>query len=199
MIRQPQCAHVGARTWIAHSKLSKTWLLPLWTIVNALSYSLPHNTHFAMAGLLENRTSRASSSPVVYGTRTVARVQPTAVCTGVERTSWCRERESNPHSVASSRFWLRPRFALNVRRAPHVSLHQIRFEPTNLHRGAGRGKRTLTLLPELDFESSASTNSAIPADSSEGDLSPDVARARWSRHYRENGRRHQLAAQPDLR
>src|SRR2546425_10260220 len=29
--------------------------------------------------------------------------------------------------------------------------------------GAGRGNRTLTLLPELDFESSASTNSAIPA------------------------------------
>src|SRR5947207_13732288 len=63
MIRQPQCAHVGARTWIAHSKLSKTWLLPPWTIVNALSYSLPHNTHFAMAGLLENRTFRASFSP----------------------------------------------------------------------------------------------------------------------------------------
>ena len=29
--------------------------------------------------------------------------------------------------------------------------------------GAGRGNRTLTLSPELDFESSASTNSAIPA------------------------------------
>src|SRR5215472_10885875 len=29
--------------------------------------------------------------------------------------------------------------------------------------GAGGGTRTLTLLPELDFESSASTNSAIPA------------------------------------
>src|SRR5438045_4967043 len=29
--------------------------------------------------------------------------------------------------------------------------------------GAGRGNRTPTLLPELDFESSASTNSAIPA------------------------------------
>src|SRR5207253_9746865 len=69
----------------------------------------------------------------------------------------------------------------------------------NVHCGAGRGNRTLTLLPELDFESSASTNSAIPADSSEGDLSPDVARARWSRHYRENGRRHQLAAPPDVR
>src|SRR5207244_3409500 len=80
-----------------------------------------------------------------------------------EPASWCRERDSNLHSVASSRFWLRLRFALNVRRAPHVSLHQIRFEPTNLHRGAGRGNRTLTLLPELDFESSASTNSATPA------------------------------------
>src|SRR6266566_2419525 len=33
----------------------------------------------------------------------------------------------------------------------------------NVHCGAGRGNRTLTLLPELDFESSASTNSAIPA------------------------------------
>ena len=29
--------------------------------------------------------------------------------------------------------------------------------------GTGRGNRTPTLLPELDFESSASTNSAIPA------------------------------------
>jgi hypothetical protein len=32
-----------------------------------------------------------------------------------------------------------------------------------LYCGAGRGNRTLTLLPELDFESSASTNSATPA------------------------------------
>jgi hypothetical protein len=30
--------------------------------------------------------------------------------------------------------------------------------------GTGRGNRTPTLLPELDFESSASTNSAIPAE-----------------------------------
>jgi hypothetical protein len=34
--------------------------------------------------------------------------------------------------------------------------------------GAGRGNRTLTLLPELDFESSASTNSAIPANGAQG-------------------------------
>src|SRR6266542_2138875 len=34
--------------------------------------------------------------------------------------------------------------------------------------GAGRGNRTLTLLPELDFESSASTNSAIPAGRARG-------------------------------
>jgi hypothetical protein len=39
--------------------------------------------------------------------------------------------------------------------------------------GAGRGNRTPTLLPELDFESSASTNSAIPAAGS------SVTRGAW--------------------
>jgi len=53
MIRQRQCAHVGARTWIAHSKLSKTWFLPAWLIVNALSYSLPQSSHLCMVRLLE--------------------------------------------------------------------------------------------------------------------------------------------------
>ncbi len=34
---------------------------------------------------------------------------------------------------------------------------------SNLLTGAGRGNRTPTLLPTRDFESRASTNSAIPA------------------------------------
>ena len=42
--------------------------------------------------------------------------------------------------------------------------------------GAGRGNRTPTLLPELDFESSASTNSAIPAVDSHGDMGVVPAR-----------------------
>src|SRR5580704_12675229 len=46
--------------------------------------------------------------------------------------------------------------------------------------GAGRGNRTLTLLPELDFESSASTNSAIPASGVRGAaIGRKVARASW--------------------
>ena len=56
---------------------------------------------------------------------------------------------------------------------------------------AGRGNRTLTLSPELDFESSASTNSAIPAVTSGDNAMSDVARARWSRHYRVKPARHE--------
>jgi len=62
----------------------KTWFLPPWLIVNALSYSLPHNSHFAMSGLLENGPSRAGAACAVYGTRVAARVHPTAACTGVK-------------------------------------------------------------------------------------------------------------------
>src|SRR5215471_21610599 len=48
---------------------------------------------------------------------------------------------------------------------PHSLLGplQQRAKVWFLRCGAGGGTRTLTLLPELDFESSASTNSAIPA------------------------------------
>ena len=34
----------------------------------------------------------------------------------------------------------------------------------NFWNGAGKGTRTLTVLPPADFESAASTNSAIPAE-----------------------------------
>src|SRR5438876_6566858 len=63
----------------------------------------------------------------------------------------------------------------------------------NVHCGAGRGNRTLTLLPELDFQSSASTNSAIPAlRARSAAVGADVARARWRRHYRGNGHTRQM-------
>lgn len=38
------------------------------------------------------------------------------------------------------------------------------FERTIIMIGAGRGNRTPTMLPSPDFESGASTNSAIPAE-----------------------------------
>src|SRR5437667_5434648 len=38
--RQPQWAHVGASAWMAHSKLSKTCVLPLVITWKLLSYSL---------------------------------------------------------------------------------------------------------------------------------------------------------------
>jgi hypothetical protein len=34
---QPQCSQVGASAWIAHSKLSNTWLWPPMVTMNALS------------------------------------------------------------------------------------------------------------------------------------------------------------------
>jgi hypothetical protein len=48
MIRQSQWAHLGASMWIAHSNESNVWLFPAIVTVNALSYSLPHISHFAM-------------------------------------------------------------------------------------------------------------------------------------------------------
>jgi hypothetical protein len=45
---------------------------------------------------------------------------------------------------------------MRKRKLPQVGAVILEF-------GTGRGNRTPTLLPELDFESSASTNSAIPA------------------------------------
>src|SRR6185369_15015595 len=45
----------------------------------------------------------------------------------------------------------------------HAEIMRLRRHDRRSYFGAGRGNRTPTLLPELDFESSASTNSAIPA------------------------------------
>src|SRR5215211_3439781 len=54
MILQPQWAQVGAMAWIAHSKLSNTWVSPALVISIVLSYSLPQTSHWAMACLLES-------------------------------------------------------------------------------------------------------------------------------------------------
>src|SRR5919108_5177345 len=54
MILQPQWAQVGAMAWIAHSKLSNTWVSPALVISIVLSYSLPQTSHSAMAFLLES-------------------------------------------------------------------------------------------------------------------------------------------------
>src|SRR5439155_14239712 len=48
MIAQPQWAQVGARAWIAHSKLSNTCDRPAMTTSNALSYSFPQTSHWAI-------------------------------------------------------------------------------------------------------------------------------------------------------
>src|ERR687888_1662070 len=48
MILHPQCAHVGAIAWMAHSKQSNVRLSPPLMISNALSYSLPQTSHFAI-------------------------------------------------------------------------------------------------------------------------------------------------------
>src|SRR5690606_5772340 len=42
MIRQPQWLQAGARTEIAHSKLSNVWVRPAITTSKVLSYSFPH-------------------------------------------------------------------------------------------------------------------------------------------------------------
>ena len=161
----------------------KNVLLPPWLIVNALSYSLPHNSHFAMTGLLE-------IGPL-------ARV----------RSVWCMARElrqefSRPMRIPlRSGFTLLPRADFGYGRASRLTfgtrltLASAKSAPNqpNPNCGAGRGNRTLTLLPELDFESSASTNSAIPALRARGAaVGADDARARWRRHYRGNGHTRQM-------
>src|SRR5438105_10077024 len=50
------------------------------------------------------------------------------------------------------------------RRSGHSTQGQVGSNPQ--FTGAGRGTRTLTVLPPADFESAASTDSAIPALSS---------------------------------
>jgi hypothetical protein len=49
MIRQPQCAHVGASAWIAHSKLSNVCVVSPRRTSNALSYSFPQTSQTAMS------------------------------------------------------------------------------------------------------------------------------------------------------
>jgi hypothetical protein len=48
MIVQLQWAQVGAKAWIAHSKLSNVCERPAMTTSNALSYSFPQTSHCAM-------------------------------------------------------------------------------------------------------------------------------------------------------
>src|SRR6266508_4433906 len=52
MTRQPQWSQVGASTWIAHSKLSKTCVAPCACTSKALSYSFPQTSQTAMRTLL---------------------------------------------------------------------------------------------------------------------------------------------------
>jgi hypothetical protein len=49
MMRTPQWAHVGAMAWIAHSKESNVRVDPSRVTSIALSYSLPHTSHRAIA------------------------------------------------------------------------------------------------------------------------------------------------------
>src|SRR5687768_13002525 len=51
MIWHPQCAHLGARAWMAHSKLSKTCVSPLARRTSKhLSYSFPQTSHVGIFG-----------------------------------------------------------------------------------------------------------------------------------------------------
>src|SRR5574341_873963 len=47
MMRQPQWAQVGARAWMAHSKLSNTWASPPIFTSKHLSYALPQTSQVA--------------------------------------------------------------------------------------------------------------------------------------------------------
>src|SRR4051812_26877022 len=58
MTLQPQCVQAGASAWIAHSKESKVCSRPPIVILNDLSYSLPHTSHFAMSCPLFTREFR---------------------------------------------------------------------------------------------------------------------------------------------
>src|SRR4051812_16820633 len=49
MIVQPQCSHLGASLWIAHSKQSNTCVTPAVTTLNASSYSFPQTSHWSMS------------------------------------------------------------------------------------------------------------------------------------------------------
>src|SRR5688572_31290396 len=67
--RQPQCPHVGARAWIAHSKESNVCVSPALVTWNALSYSFPQTSQTAMTGGYparadENTPDRAYTRPV---------------------------------------------------------------------------------------------------------------------------------------
>src|SRR5690606_42023601 len=55
-MRQPQCPHVGAMAWTAHSKLSKVPVRSPWVTVKVLSYSLPHTS--------DRKSTRLNSSHV---------------------------------------------------------------------------------------------------------------------------------------
>src|ERR671925_140039 len=56
MTRQLQWAHVGARAWMAHSKLSNVCEAPRIVTWKALSYSFPHTSQGA-AGIVDLRAS----------------------------------------------------------------------------------------------------------------------------------------------
>ena len=56
--------------------------------------------------------------------------------------------------------WAAPGSEAGIRAALN---HVLRSQQANLFQSAGGGNRTHTLLRELDFESSASANSATPA------------------------------------
>jgi hypothetical protein len=44
MIPQPQCVHVGANLWIAHSKLSNVCRVPPIVTSNDFAYSFPQTS-----------------------------------------------------------------------------------------------------------------------------------------------------------
>ena len=79
-----------------------------------------------------------------------------------------RARQQHRDLAVAIEFWLRPRLRRLTWRV-QVSLHPnpmpARQEhiPTIIRTGAGKGNRNPTVLPPADFESAASTSSAIPA------------------------------------
>jgi hypothetical protein len=65
MIGTLQCAHLGARTWIAHWNESKTWVVPPILSSNALSYVFPQDSQFFM-GIGEDRADPAPLEASVW-------------------------------------------------------------------------------------------------------------------------------------
>src|SRR5918992_1767531 len=58
MILQPQWSQTGAIAWMAHSKLSNTWVSPPRVISIVLSYSLPHTSHWGISSSLDGSSLR---------------------------------------------------------------------------------------------------------------------------------------------